>query len=117
MLALELPVGTTRRPLGLYHGLISPFSFFLPFPSMRVDPKVTLQSTLSILSPISESVSWGAQCVTIELKEDRQLVFSGRMKYLGPPAPKAPSCCSILRKQLPPLNLHLPFLYGLLFSC
>lgn len=84
---------------------------------MRVDPKVTLQSTPSILSPISESVSWEAQCVTIELKEDRQFVFAGRMKYLGPPDPKAPSCCSILRKGLSPLNLHLPFLYGLLFSC
>ena len=84
---------------------------------MSVDPRVTLQSTPSILSPISESVSWEAQYVTIELKEDRQLVFAGRMECLVPPAPKAPSCCSILRKQLPPLNLHLPFLSGLLFSC
>ena len=54
---------------------------------MRVDPKVTLQSTPSILNPISESVSWEAQRVTIELKKDRQLVFTGRSWCLQLPRP------------------------------
>lgn len=76
--------------------------------------------------------------MTAELKEDGQLVFVGRVRCLGPPqgetisvslltgvsfvlrvgdgllltsAPKAPSCCSNLRKWLPALNLQLPFLY------